>query len=379
MLFKKVVLLELGMEFRILMDMILLIGLLFLGFGFYKKTNRCHMFRMLGLILFGIFWVLQTPYFISLGDIFNAVICILALPFYAFLGYHEYLSFERREEVKSLKWIVGASFFAGGLYFLVDKVPLFSGVIIYIVAVHTVWLLNSFGYSYGIGDVNYVDNPLWYRTNYNEIQVPIEGSSVAIIQSCTAIQSMLIFIAAIYCIQAVSKRKWFAFFATVPVIYVLNLFRNVGVIYMMDELGWNYETAHHTVGKAGSFLALIALAVIAFKLLPELLDNIWGLVDLKDRDKKLMEKQAKEDKMGLKEDSEEETEPILDEEGERGDKITNEEGRSMEEPIEGEMEPTSDEEGEKGNELPDGEQRSMEETKDEKEPMTVKGGDEVEK
>jgi hypothetical protein len=51
----------------------------------------------------------------------------------------------------------------------------------------------------------------------------------------------------------------------------------------------------------------------------------------------------------------------------------------MEEPIEGEMEPTSDEEGEKGNELPDGEQRSMEETKDEKEPMTVKGGDEVEK
>ncbi|UCG70631.1 MAG: archaeosortase A, partial [Thermoplasmata archaeon] len=224
--------------------------------------------------------------FFSIGDVFNAAVCMLALPFYAFLGYHEYISFLRDEDNKSLKWVTGASFFAGGLYFLIDKIPVLSGYLIYIVAVQSVWLTNAFGYSYGVGDINYAGNPLWYRTNFNDIFVPIEGSRLSIIQSCTAIQSMLIFVGAIYCVQALSRRKWMAFFATVPVIYILNLIRNVGMIYMMDVLGWSYDLSHNTIGKGGSFLALIILAVISFKLLPELLDNIWGIIDLKDRFKK---------------------------------------------------------------------------------------------
>jgi exosortase/archaeosortase family protein len=109
---------------------------------------------------------------------------------------------------------------------------------------------------------------------------------------------MLIFVGAIYYVQAKSRKKWYAFFATVPVIYVLNLIRNVGVIYMMDELGWSYEMAHHEVGRGGSFLALIVLAAIVFRLLPELLDNIWGMVDLKDRDKVSEEKTEKEEEAG---------------------------------------------------------------------------------
>jgi archaeosortase A (PGF-CTERM-specific) len=320
-----VILLELGLEFRIATDLILIAGLIGLCVGYYLKENRRHIYRMFGLVMFGIFWVLQTPYFIALGDLFNAIVCILALPFYAFLGYHEYLSFERKEEIESLKWIVGASFFAGGLYFLIDKIPILSGYLIYGVAVQTVALINLFGFSYGVGEINYAGNPLWYRTNFNEIQVSIEGSSVAIVQSCTAIQSMLIFIAAIYCLQALSRKKWIAFFAIVPVIYVLNLIRNVGIIYMMDELNWSYNTAHHEIGKGGSFIALIVLAAIAFKILPELLDNIWGLIDLKDRDKPKKSKRAKkkeeeveegEDDGGEEEEEERESEEEGEEESE---------------------------------------------------------------
>lgn len=308
------ILLELGLEFRIASDLILIAGLIGLGVGYYLKDQKRHIWRMFGLVMFGIFWILQTPYFIALGDLFNAIVCILALPFYAFLGYHEYLSFEREEEIESLKWIAGASFFAGGLYFLIDKIPILSGYLIYGVAVQTVALINLFGFSYGVGEINYAGNPLWYRTNFNEIQVSIEGSNVAIIQSCTAIQSMLIFVAAIYCVQAVSRRKWYVFFATVPVIYVLNLIRNVGVIYMMDELNWSYNTAHHEIGKGGSFIALIVLAAIAFKILPELLDNIWGLIDLKDRDKPKSKRKKKKEEV---KEGEEEEEP--DEEEEEGE------------------------------------------------------------
>lgn len=278
------------------MDVILVAGLFGLGAGYYLKDNRCHKFRLIGFVLFGIFWILQAPHFVFIGDAFNAIVCILALPFYAFLGYNEYLSHSWGEENNSLKWIAGASFFAGGIYFFIDKIPLLSGYIIYGTAVQTVGLVNTLGFDYGVGAINYAGNPLLYRTNFNEIFVPINGSSVAIIQSCTAIQSMLIFIGAIYCVQAESRQKWKAFFATVPVIYVLNLARNVGIIYMMDELGWSYDFSHNTVGKFGSFLALILLAVIAFKVLPQLLDNIIDLMDLAERKRKDQIEKGEDDK-----------------------------------------------------------------------------------
>ncbi len=300
-------LLILGLEYLIAMNLILIAGLICLGTGYFIKSERNHLLRMIGLFLFGVFWVLLTPYFVATGDIFNAIICLLALPFYAFLGYHEYLSYIRDEEVASLKWIVGASFLAGGAYFLMDMLPIVSGYLILAVAYNTVWLINLFGYNYGVGDINYVGNQEWFRTNFNEIKVSVEGSSVAIIQSCTAIQSMLIFVAAIYFVQADSRRKWYAFAATVPVIYVLNLIRNVGVIYMMDTLGWSYQLAHHEIGRTGSLIALVVLAAVTFKLLPELLDNIWGLIELKDRDK-VKEEEKEESKEGEGDEKEEELE-----------------------------------------------------------------------
>jgi archaeosortase A (PGF-CTERM-specific) len=300
-------LLVLGIEYIIAMDLVLIAGLICLGAGYFLKSEKNHLLRMVGLFLFGIFWVLLTPYFVATGDLFNAIICLLALPFYAYLGYHEYLSHIRKEEVASLKWIVGASFLAGGAYFFIDMIPIVSGYLILAVAYNTVWLINLFGYNYAVGDINYVGNSEWFRTNFNEIKVSVEGSSVAIIQSCTAIQSMLIFVAAIYFVQANSRRKWYAFAATVPVIYILNLIRNVGVIYMMDTLGWSYQLAHHEIGKTGSFIALIVLAAISFKLLPELLDNIWGLVDLKDRDK-VKDEDMDENKEREGDDEEEEEE-----------------------------------------------------------------------
>jgi archaeosortase A (PGF-CTERM-specific) len=287
------------------MDIILAAGLIGLLIGYYLKDKRRHKFRIIGLSFFGIFWLLQAPHFLAMRDAFNAMVCILALPFYLYLAYNEFLSLKWNEDNESLKWITGASFFAGGLYFVIDKIPILSGGIIYAVAVQTVFLVNLMGFGYGVGEINYAGNPLLYRTNFNEIFVPLEGSSVAIIQSCTAVQSMLIFVGAIYCVTAPKNRKWKGFFFTVPVIYVLNLIRNFGIIYMMDELNWSYETAHNTVGKMGSFLALIALAFIAFKVLPELLDNVWGIVDLTKRKQKGDEEEVKEDGEVEEEDLEE--------------------------------------------------------------------------
>jgi archaeosortase A (PGF-CTERM-specific) len=288
-------LLELDLAMRVAMDAILIISMVKLALGYYSKSKNKHIYRMVGLVLFGIFWLLSAPRFFQIGDLFNGIVVILAMPFYVFLGYNEYLSYKWGEEIPALKWIVGASFVGAGIYFLVDKVPILSGAMIYVVAQQTVWILNSLGFDYGVGTIAYGGNPLWYRTNYYEISVPITYSSVAIIQACTALQSMLIFVGAIFSVKAPTKRKWQAFFATVPVIYVLNLIRNVSVIYMLDELSWDYNMAHNVVGKGGSFVALLVLAFVTFKLLPELLDNIWALVDLSERKKKEGEGQGDEE------------------------------------------------------------------------------------
>jgi archaeosortase A (PGF-CTERM-specific) len=268
------------------MDAILIISMVKLAIGYYSKGRNRHVYRMIGLCLFGVFWLMSVPWFFQIGDLFNGLVVLLAMPFYVFLGYNEYLSYKWDEEIPALKWIVGASFVGAGIYFLVDKIPILSGAVIYAVAQQTVWILNALGFDYSVGAIAYGGNPLWYRVNYYDISVPITNSSVAIIQACTALQSMLIFVGGIFSVKADKRRKWKAFFATVPVIYVLNLIRNVSVIYMIDEISWDYELAHNVVGKGGSFVALLILAYVTFMILPELLDNIWALVDLTERKKK---------------------------------------------------------------------------------------------
>ena len=66
------------MEFRIATDLILIAGLIGLGSGYYLKTQRRHIYRMAGLISFGLFWVFHAPYFIATGDLFNAIVCSIS-------------------------------------------------------------------------------------------------------------------------------------------------------------------------------------------------------------------------------------------------------------------------------------------------------------
>ncbi|PKK81059.1 MAG: hypothetical protein CVT47_04400, partial [Thermoplasmata archaeon HGW-Thermoplasmata-2] len=76
------------------------------------------------------------------------------------------------------------------------------------------------------------------------------------------------------------SRKWKGFLATVPVIYGLNLLRNVLIIWLVCGLKWDFSLAHNIIGKGGALLALIVIAFIIFELLPELYDTIYGLFGL---------------------------------------------------------------------------------------------------
>src|SRR5439155_10578682 len=115
------------------------------------------------------------------------------------------------------------------------------------------------------------------------------GYAVTVILACTAIQSMMIFVAAIACLRAPVKRKIWGYLVTAPPIYLLNIFRNAGIVYGYKDLQWSmfgmdpFEWMHSYVGKIGSLLALVVIALAVFTLLPELHSNILDLFDLRKR------------------------------------------------------------------------------------------------
>ncbi|MEM2726712.1 MAG: archaeosortase A [Archaeoglobaceae archaeon] len=121
---------------------------------------------------------------------------------------------------------------------------------------------------------------LGYQMNsYGEV-VELNGSSVEIILACTAIESIALFAGATLGINAEKKRKLKAFAVSVPVIYFLNLFRNVFVIisFSYSLFGENsFYIAHHIIAKAFSFMALVAIAYAVFRILPELSELIYSL------------------------------------------------------------------------------------------------------
>ena len=94
---------------------------------------------------------------------------------------------------------------------------------------------------------------------------------------------MIIFVGGVVCTKAPLKRRFYAFLATVPAIYLLNLIRNAVVIWLTYEHIWGDDTfflAHSVLGKVGSLIALVFLAIAVFHFLPEMQESILGVIDL---------------------------------------------------------------------------------------------------
>jgi len=257
---------------------ILFLGLILLGIGFFGEDEKKHFLLFLGWFIFALYWATQPEYlyYKGEGDTVNALFCIMGVYFLSYLSYHEYLSFKRNEEVRSLTFMAGATFFAGILYFTILKIEFLSGWLIKIVAEQTAFIMRAMGYAVEAGIIHYgmnVEVPLYFNGH----------ESVQLILACTGLQSMAVFIGVFAALDVDKKRKAKAFLYTIPTIYILNLIRNVGVVYGMEELGLSFYMMHNVIGKVGSLIALIILAFIVFDLLPELYDNMADLLNLPKR------------------------------------------------------------------------------------------------
>ena len=115
----------------------------------------------------------------------------------------------------------------------------------------------------------------------------IDGSAIGInfILACTALQSMVIFIGAIAVLDIDWKRRCRVLLLTVPLIHVLNLFRNAGLIWLhttyVDWSLWGmsvFEFGHSYIARFVSLFAMFIMALIMFDLLPELHRHIVRLL-----------------------------------------------------------------------------------------------------
>ncbi len=270
---------------RLALDFILLFGLILEGIGFYYGKKERHLFRSSGWILLGIYWPTQAPDFLGVGDFTNAFFCLMALPFFFYLAYHEIISYRAGEEHRGLKFIAGAAFLAGFPYFLIDRIPILAGSLISVVAGQSIWLFNLMtGNSFTVMPVDYFGNSLWYKTDMvNEIGALVPQANIRIVLACTAIQSILIAFGIIVASSSDWRKKEKALLLNIPVIYFLNLIRNAGVIYLTYYHITDFETAHNAIGKGGSLIALIILLFITFEIMPELYDDIASLAHLHER------------------------------------------------------------------------------------------------
>ena len=285
---------------------ILVIGslvILSLGYFFSSKTHVIfgkkfpekigHNLSIVGWLLLGFFWWIQVEHYILANDPVNGFICALAMPFFGYLAIHEYLSIRWNSKYEPLRWLAAMTVVAGGIYFFVERVPILSGWLIQVVAEQSIWILNSFDFSTSLGSLDYGEGSRYYRpvSENEEVLISVEAGdwrspdsiSLSIVLACTALQSMIIFVGGVVCTKAPLKRRFYAFLATVPAIYLLNLVRNAGVIWLTYEHIWGDDTfflAHSVLGKVGSLIALVFLAIAVFHFLPEMQESILGVIDL---------------------------------------------------------------------------------------------------
>ena len=255
-----------------------------------KENKLSEMICGAGWLLFGIYWLTLIPHFYAKPDYTNVVLILLLFGFCALVAGFMARAFKNpsrrshpnHSESQKLDKDVSRLFDLTKLIAIVciiympfSLIEPLNHIIIGSVASQTVSVLNLLGYE----AVHLAYNTI----GYNDIVVTV-------ILACTAIESIAFFTGLILAVpHSGSKTKMILFFITVPIIYILNLARNVFIVIAYGDLWFgpnSFDIAHHYIAKGASCVALIVLAYISMKMLPELMDMVvdifeWGIAEIK--------------------------------------------------------------------------------------------------
>ncbi len=289
-----------------------LLGMISLGLAFTSKSNFSKYSAASGWILVGIYFGLSCPYYIKIMDP-TLILMTGAAPFLGiYLATYE-LNVNNGGKTggvpEHMKWLRGMIFFAGTPYLLVAQIPYLNRIAIIFVA----WQVVLFMKWTGSGDLELGDfivktseqpgnEVLWESWDGNKWwlfeQLPENGMFVELINSdggyiginfvlaCTALQSIIIFVGAVLAVNTSFKSKIRALIIVIPLIHVLNLFRNAGLIWMHSNYpNWEwfgisiFDFGHSYASKVLSLFAMFLMALVIFEILPKLHSNVLGVID----------------------------------------------------------------------------------------------------
>jgi archaeosortase A len=267
--------------------------ILWLALGLMVTSSiipRIHKVRKLvggiGWGVFSIHWSSQPLYYIGILDYANvlltlalSVFCILM----AIIMFHEYRegplqiisnkgvkhsefsAQDRADSLDTTSMLTSASALGALVYFPFANFSTLNTWIIGGVASQVIWVLQ------------FLKIPAYLKA-WNIIT--LNGYTVEIILACTAIESIALFMGLICAVKAPLNRLIAAFLVSVPVIYVLNLIRDIFVVVAYGEQWFGTDSfiiAHNFIAKAGSGIALFIISYTVLRILPELLEMIDGL------------------------------------------------------------------------------------------------------
>ena len=236
--------------------------------------GRCRQYRFLtgaaGWFFFAIHWLVQPAHYIEIGDYVNVLLVLGVTVFCMILAHAMYRNYKHSVDDGDILLMITVAAALGGLfYYPFAKIEVLNTFLISVVTEQVVSILHLFSVP-----AQQID---WNRITLND-------HTITIILACTAIESIAIFIGLIFCVRAPMKRTVIAFIASVPVIYALNMVRNVFVVVAFGYAWFgehSFQIAHHVIAKIGSGIALFVIAYVVLQMLPELLsaiDQLFAIV-----------------------------------------------------------------------------------------------------
>ena len=280
------------------------VGLVSLALSWHRRAGDSAKLAQFGWVLVGLYFFSSAWDYQEKGDLVLTVMSLLALPITLGIAIWENNAKDNRTR-NALNWARGAMAYAGGPYLLISHVPWLNVIAIWFVASQVALFYRISG----TGDIHLGET--WVETSAGKVTwddwdgnrwfssetigefpfqtelVMADGSFIGInfVLACTALQSMVIFIGAIAVLDLDWRRRIRAILFTIPVIHILNVFRNVGLIWMHQTYTtWSFygmsvfEFGHNYAARFVSLFAMFFMALIMFEILPELHRHIVRLL-----------------------------------------------------------------------------------------------------
>jgi len=241
-------------------------------------------------LVFGLFWLAAIYYFtVEQKSVIEGVGSIVAVPLSIYVGY---LLARGRDSLFTLSRAVAVM---GLIYLPAVTIPVVRQTFIETVTDQTAWVINLLGFQpevvdgLYVGDYRIADKIHPYESTflYYDGDHPI---TYTVRIACTGVGSIAIIGGIVAAVKAPLDRKLAALAVSVPIIYVLNVLRNVfislslgeqalqvfpNVVMSLFALGdprlVSYIVADRIIAQSLSVVALIAILWLVVRQLPEVL------------------------------------------------------------------------------------------------------------